>query len=147
MVMEDVMDRKPDRIYTTQAAKKVIDKIDELDYLALGKQSSSRSELFLFAMALGVDTYQTKLDTVNGLILEKSFGGQMEALLYALFINKKTDQNTLDLVTDKEQVYSLAQEYANTGFDILEDYMQKEKDMDLVWTLIEELDNQYDNCQ
>ena len=145
--MENIVDKVPDRIGTTQAAKKVIAKIDEVDYLKLGKSSASRSELFLFAMALGMDTYPTKLDNVDGLILEKSFGGQMQALLYALFIEKKTNDNTLDLITDKEQVYSLAQEYANTGFEILEDYMKKSKDTDLLWTLIAEMDKEYGDIQ
>lgn len=141
--MDDIIDKMPDRIYISQTAKKVIDKIDELDYLGLGKQSASRSELFLFAMSLGVDTYPTRLDSVIGLILEKSFSAQMQSLLYALFIDKKTNQDMLDLITDKEQVYSLAQKYANTGFEILEDYMQKGKDVEVVWSLIDEIDKQY----
>lgn len=143
--MENIMEKVPDRINITQSAKKTIEKIDESNYLGLGKQSISRSELFLFAMALGVDTSPTKLDNVNGLILEKSFGGQMQALLYALFIDKKTNEGTLDLITDKELVYNLAQEYANTGFDILDDYIQKKKDEDLIWDLIDELDKQYND--
>ena len=63
--------------------------------------------------------------------------------MYALFIGQ-LDTEDLDEITKKDAVYSLAQEYANTGFEILEDYMRNEKASALIWKLLEELDAQYD---
>ena len=97
-------------------------------------------------MAIGVETgIPTKLENVypGGLILEKSIDSRTKALMYALFIGQ-LDTGDLDKITKKDAVYSLAQEYANTGFEILEDYMRKKKDFTLIWELLEELDLQYD---
>ena len=141
--------KNPDRINITKKAKVVVDKIDQSKYLNLGLPAT-RSELFIFAMALGIDTIPTKLENINqgGFILESSIDSKMRALLCAYFISRLPNVDMLDDVADKECVYNMAQEYANTGFEILDDYMDNKKDYELIWDLLEELDNQYrDNVE
>ena len=106
----------------------------------------NRTELFAFAMAVGADTVPTKLENIypGGLVLEKSIDTRTKALMYALFI-KNLGDGDLDEITKKDAVYSMAQEYANTGFEIIEDYMNKKKDTDLIWDLLEEMDKQYES--
>lgn len=138
--------KHPDRINISKKARESVVKIDEMQYLGLQDSAASRSELFSFAMAIGYDTtLPSKLENVypGGLILEKSIDSCTRALMYALFIDKLGERD-LDEITRKDAVYSLAQEYANTGFEVLEDYMGKKRDSDLVWELLEELDAQYD---
>lgn len=138
--------KNPDRISISKRARESVVKIDETQFLGLQDSITSRSELFSFAMAIGVETgIPTKLENVypGGLILEKSIDSCTKALMYALFIGQ-LDTGDLDKITKKDAVYSLAQEYANTGFEILEDYMRKKKDFTLIWELLEELDLQYD---
>ena len=135
----------PDRISISKKARETVDKIDDTKYFSLQDSAISRSDLFSFAMALGVDTgIPTKLENTypGGLILDKSIDGYTKALMYALFINN-IDDGDLDEITKKDAVYSFAQEYANTGFEILADYMSTKKDSDLIWDLLEELDAQY----
>lgn len=142
----EITSRYPDRISISKKARESVIKIDETKFLGLQDSMTSRSELFSFAMAIGIDTgIPTKLENIypGGLILEKSIDSRTKALMYALFINQ-LDTGDLDEIGKKDAVYSLAQEYANTGFEILEDYMQKKKDLSLVWKLLEELDSQYD---
>ena len=142
----EVNSKHPDRINISKRARESVERIDETQFLGLQDSSTSRSELFSFAMALGFETgIPTKLESVNpgGLILEKSIESRTRALMYALFIGQLGTED-LDEITKKDAVYSLAQEYANTGFEILEDYMRNEKASALIWKLLEELDAQYD---
>lgn len=137
--------RYPDRISTSKKARETVMKIDETQYLGLQDSATSRSELFSFAMAIGVDTgMPTKLENVypGGLVLEKSIENLTRAIMYSLFIDK-LGTGDLDEITKKDAVYALAQEYANTGFEVLEDYMSKKKDSTLIWELLEDLDTQY----
>lgn len=137
--------KSPDRINISKRARDLIAHIDKTHYFGLHDSVTSRSELFSFAMAIGVETVPTKLENVysGGLVLEKSIESKTKALMYALFINN-LDSDNLDKITQKDAVYTMAQEYANTGFEIIEDYMTKKKDIDLIWDIIEELDKQYD---
>ncbi|WP_419077445.1 hypothetical protein [Phascolarctobacterium faecium] len=136
----------PDRINTTKKVRELIQRIDDDKYFELQDNSITRSELFLFAMAIGSETSPTELKNINsgGLVLEKSIDDKTKALMYALFIDKKINDDNLDLITNKSEVYKLAQEYANTGFENIESYMENNKDIELVWELIKELDDKYD---
>lgn len=140
----EIKAKHPDRINISKRAREIVDKIDKAKYFGLQDSVVSRSELFSFAMAIGADTVPTKLENIysGGLVLEKSIDSRTKALMYALFINKLGDGD-LDEMTKKDQVYSLAQEYANTGFEIMEDYMERKKDSELIWELLEDLDLQY----
>ncbi len=140
----ELKSKHPDRINISKRAREIVDKIDKAKYFGLQDSAVSRSELFSFAMAVGVDTVPTKLENIysGGLVLEKSIDSRTKALMYALFINRLGDGD-LDEMTKKDQVYSLAQEYANTGFEIMEDYMGRKKDSELIWELLEDLDLQY----
>lgn len=140
----EVKSNHPDRISISKKAREYVEKIDETKYFGLQDTAISRSELFSFAMAIGADTVPTKLENTypGGLILDKSIDSCTKALIYALFIDKLGNGN-LDEITKKDAVYTLAQEYANTGFEVLADYMDREKDSDLIWELLEELESQY----
>ncbi len=134
----------PDRINYTKKAKSLIDKIDNSKFFCLNDNVTTRSELFAFAMAIGSDTTRTKLENVypGGLVLDKSIDMKTKALMYALYINNISDDN-LDSITNKEAVYTMAQEFANTGFENLEDYYNTKKEVTLMWELLNELDKQY----
>lgn len=141
----------PDRLNYSTQAKQLIEKIDEIDYMGLGTKSITRSELFLFAMSLGVES-KTKTKIVNaytgGLVLDKSIDNRTKASMYSLFISLLEDpSNELDKTTDKTEIYKMAEQYANTGFEIIEDYYDNKKDEDLLWDLFLELDSQYEDIK
>lgn len=140
------MKKAPDRINITRKAKAIVDTIDSEEYFKLGSKSTTRSELFVFAAALGIDTMMpTELKNIHGggLILESSIDSKTKALIYACFIGGLDNTDMLDDITNKSDVYNNIQEYANTGFEILEDYIQNKKDVDLIWDLLTELDAYY----
>lgn len=143
----DISARTPDRLYVSTKAKELVDHLDSLDYFGLGKASINRSELFLFAMALGAETCM-ETQVVNpysgGLILDKSIDSKTRSIIYAQCLASLSNPDKeLDSITDKSRVYKMAEQYANTGFEIIEDYVEKKKASDLVFDLFLELDDQY----
>jgi len=139
--------KTPSRIFVSKEVDALIDTIDSKKYLDLDKSTTSRMELFLFAMALGIET---KTPTIisslsqGGLVLEQAIKNQEKTLMHACYINLMPESETIDSAADKEKVYSMAQEYANTGFHILEQYMQTKPAGTVVWDLVKELDDQYE---
>ena len=138
--------KTPDRLNYTRKAQEIVSKIDETKFMGLNFPTTTRSDLFMFAMAFGINTgVSTKLQNTypGGLVLDSSIDGRTKALLYAFSIGSNDNPDVLDYVTSKDKVYTAAQELANTGFDIIDDYMATKKETSLLWTLIEELDEQY----
>lgn len=82
------------------------------------------------------------------MILEKSIDSKTQASMYAQFISLLSDpDNELDSIADKSQVYKMAEQYANTGFEIIADYFENKKQEDLLWDLFIELDTQYEEIK
>lgn len=137
-----------DRLNCSNKAKQVIDKIDKDNFMKLSTNHTSRSLLFAFAMSLGVETKtRTKLENLysGGLILEKSIEPKLQALIYSQYISLLKDpDNELDLISNNNSVFKVAEEYANTGFEIIESYYNSKKPDVLLWELITELNEQYD---
>lgn len=142
--------KKPDRLDYSTKAKQLLDKIEESNYMGLANKGGagvSRSEIFLFAMALGVESKsptEVKNTYPGGLVLDKSIDAKTNAAMYAQFISQLSEpENELDEITKKGEVYKLAEQYANTGFECIEEYVNSKKPEILVWDLFLELDEQY----
>ncbi len=140
--------KTPKIIYYGAEQKKIVAKIDEKHFLDLqlggGKATSTpRIELFLFAMALGLDTVPTEVKQPDTFVRDEYVKNKHDAFLYAVFIHDLDDKNDLDCVAQKEQVYKLAQNYANTGFDLIGDMMDNKIESVVELELIKELDEKY----
>lgn len=142
--------KNPDRLNYSTKAKQLLDKVEEYNYMGLANKGGagvSRSEFFLFAMALGVESEsptEVKNPYAGGLVLDKSIDSKTQAAMYAHFISQLSNpENELDEITKKGEVYKLAEQYANTGFEIITDYVENKKPDDLVLDLFLELDEQY----
>lgn len=138
--------KAPDRINISKRSKVIIDKIDSIKFLNLDSTNTSRASLFNYATAIGIDTFPTELENINpgGLILDSSIDSKTKSLIYSYIISMSKDKDTLDEVSDKEFVYKSVQELANTGFQVIEDYMSDKKEEDVIWCLLKELDEQYE---
>ncbi len=142
--------KKIDRLSVSKEAINLIDVIDKKRYLDLDKYTITRTELFLFAMALGIETKAaTSIEGASqvGLILEQSMKNIDKSLIYALFLHSHTSDGNLDDALNKDNVYSVAQQYANTGFQIIDDFINTKSAEKLSWELIKELDEQYANLE
>lgn len=142
--------KMPKIIYYGAEQKKIVNKIDETQFLDLqlggGKSvSTPRIDLFLFAMALGMDTVPTEVKQPDTFIRDEYVKTKHDAFLYAAFIHNLEDKNDLDAVSNKEQVYKLAQSYANTGFDLLDDMMKNKTETVVELELIKEMDADFES--
>ena len=128
--------------------EKVIPELDKTNLLGLGKTSSDRTGLFMFAMALGVkEGKRTPLSSKHGFILEasiKSFDGAM-SLLFSLLVQELQGTNEEEKIDNKDYAFMVAEEYANTGFQKIKEWVNHIEDEESVtYSLIEELDAKYE---
>ncbi len=141
--------KTPKIIYYGAEQKKIVNKIDETQFLDLqlggGKSvSTPRIDLFLFAMALGMDTLPTEVKQPDTFIRDEYVRTQHDSFLYAAFIHNMENKNDLDAVSNKEQVYKLAQSYANTGFNLIGDMMENKTEAVTELELIKEMDTDFE---
>ena len=96
-------------------------------------------------MALGLETYiTTPLLNKEGLSRTSYLTIKDEALLYSTFINKMENKNNLEECTEKNKVFELAEEYANTGFELIKNMMDTKSEQINMLEMIKELDDKYD---
>lgn len=142
--------KNPRIIYYGAEQKKIVGKIDQTHFLDLqlggGKSvSTPRIDLFLFAMALGMDTVPTEVKQPDTFIRDEYVKNKHDAFLYAAYIHYLENKDDLDCVANKDQVYKLAQNYANTGFDLIGDMIENKTEAVAELELLKELDEQYEN--
>lgn len=139
------MDGKTVKILNVSGdAKKTIEKIESTKLLNLDNKNCSRMELFLFALALGVESgIETELSKTDTLVRAEYLNTKNEAYLYSVFISELPDGGDLDKINDVGKVYGKAQRYANTGFKILEGMMEKAENV-IQLELLQELDELYE---
>lgn len=126
-------------------AKRIIDKIDKSKLLSLDIKNCSRLDLFLFAMALGIDSdVETDLSQIDSLVRGEYIKTKYEAYLYAAFIGDIDNTDDLELLNDVGNIYSKAQKYANTGFMLIDSYFEKAEEV-VKLELLQGLDQAYNS--
>lgn len=125
----------------------LLQKIDEQNYFCLGndREMFPRRQFFNFLLGLG---YLNRLKTtlkrkesfyrVENMRNEKSF---YPAVYFTDEILKNKDK--IDEILDEEKVYGVIEEYANTGFAVLKSYYENLNSESLMYTLINEIDEIY----
>lgn len=142
-----------DRLYIDRyVVEKIIPKIDASHLLELDKTNAERMKLFLFAMALGIrDGKRTPLKSKEGFILESSIDSvdRANSLLFSLLVDELRRINQEDKIDDTDMAYKIAEEYANTGFKIIEKWKYDSEDEieDLKYELIGEMDEKFEQIQ
>ena len=106
----------------------------------------TRADLFSFAIAIAKmeDKEPTDIQTVNSFV-RTEYLGNYEALLSALYYEDNLKDNTdqIDDICNRDEVYALAEKYANTGFGILKDWNEHLDEETLFYKLIGWMDNLY----
>lgn len=142
----------PTRVQVTPSAKELADKLDVDGYFGLGQgygraNSISRSQLFTYAMALGFEAQErTPLEKQyqGGFVQDTAIDGRMMALICGEHLCE-IGENGLDQMTNKQAMYRLAEQYANTGFLIIANQMAEQSEEDLLFDMLMELDDMYEN--
>ena len=104
-------------------------------------------ELFLFAMALGIECgIESDLTKTETLVRGEYINTKNEAYLYSTYIGDMDNTDDLDVLNNVGKVYSKAQKYANTGFKLINGYFEKAEEV-VRLELLKELDEAYKNIE
>lgn len=124
----------------------VLADIDRQNYFLLGAGASgvSRINLYNFALALGYNRgLPTDLEAKESFVREENVNHSNMRFMYsAVYFDaheKKCIEN-IENIINTEEIFSLMDKYANTGFDILADYIKEHGDNALAYKLIPEMD-------
>ena len=119
--------------------------------LNLSNESASRTDLFNFALALGLkDGEPTPLVSSKGLIRTSNEDVKPYFFMYkSIYFDKvlSKDDSKIDEITDIDAALNLVEQYANTGFDILgrlkKEFPKDDLFMKKILTQIEEMNKEY----
>lgn len=136
-----------DRQYVDDLIKTKIDKVDMLGF----KSNGERMDIYLLVFALGVNARKRKKTKAKeGLVLESAAKGKDLAMsfIYSVAIDelRKTDEE--NKISDTDLVYGIAEEYANAGFEIIEEMIpdfSKYNEEEFVFKLIEMMDEKVED--
>ena len=131
----------------------IIKELDNSKYylLNLSNESASRTDLFNFALALGLkDGEPTPLVSSKGLIRTSNEDVKPYFFMYkSIYFDKvlSKDDSKIDEITDIDAALNLVEQYANTGFDILgrlkKEFPKDDLFMKKILTQIEEMNKEY----
>ncbi len=122
--------------------------IDGKDMLYF-KSDGERIDLFMFALALGVNEgKRTPSKAKKGFIQESAAKGKELAMsfVYSLALDELRKEGKENQITDKKTVYTIAEEYANTGFNRIKELVpdfSKYTHENLVDKLVEIMNEKY----
>lgn len=138
---------------TTEHQEGIIKELDNSKFflLNLSNESSSRTDLFNFALALGLkEDVATPLDTSKGLIRTSNEDVKPYFFIYkSIYFDKvlSKDESKIDDITDIDVAFDLVEQYANTGFKVLarmrEEYPEDEQFAKKLLNQIDEMNKEY----
>lgn len=104
----------------------------------------NQKDLFLYAMVLGHEIPSEFSGSRDGLFNSRDLSYEDEALIYSLVFPVLED---IEELTNKEKVYTYAQNMANTGFSIIEQKIDEISFDNLTMKLLKELDDKYEELK
>lgn len=130
--------------------KGFISDIEKNKYFQLHKNATIRAELYCFAIALGLmeGKKPTPLSSVGATdtFVRTAYLTNYEPYLSALYYNAKIKDNpeAIDDICNRDEVYTLAEQYANSGFGVLKEYFENIDEETLLYKLITYMDKEYE---
>ncbi len=140
----------PTRLGISTTARGYVEDIDESNFFSLGNKGSAainRSSLYSYAMALGYkDKKQTPIDQqyTGGFIQDMSIDGQLLALMCCQYLFE-LPADELDRITEKAQIYKMAEQYANTGFQYIDTARKQSDEENYLLDQLSALDELYES--
>lgn len=127
----------------------LIQEIDSSDFFRLGNQNCQRKDLFNFALALGYKRGYPKPVEKRESFIRKEVIGNDRYLYDSIFFKEKLEGKTenIDQIVEDNSVFDTVENYVNTGLDVLSEYKRDMGDENLVFKLIQEIDEAYKDFQ
>lgn len=130
---------------TKKVDEKIIPNIDSNKFLGLDKPTSERIDLFLFAMAMGIEKGEKKgLEQKIGIIRNPSVNPSAMSMIFSVLVDDLIKRNEIEKIGDQDEAFIVAQEYSNTGFEEIQKMINMDEDT-LLWKMINILDEKYDS--
>ena len=114
----------------------IIDKLDSSNYFRLKNSITGRTELFNFAIALGIDKGPKQIEHKNDLI-RLEYTDNVRYIYNSIYLHGRGQ-------IDEEASYKLAEEYANAGFYELKDCYDKYSEENFMLRLTKEINEAED---
>jgi len=123
-------------------------------YFQLNKNATARADLYFFAIACAMmekkepTTLQT-VGSIDSFVRIEYLKDDCPALLSSLYYEKilKDEPDKIDDICNRDEVYELAEKYANTGFGILKEWSESLEEEALFYKLIAYMDKKYEEIK
>ncbi|MGN1090098.1 MAG: hypothetical protein ACI4Q6_06810 [Huintestinicola sp.] len=134
-----------DRLSIGTQYKDLIEDFDRVDLLNM-KTNGERADIFMITLALGVNKGErTPSKAKLGFILESVARGKdsLMSYIYSVAVDELRKSGQENQITDTNVVYGIAEEYANTGFEIIKQMIpnfDKYDEEEFMFAMIEMMD-------
>lgn len=121
----------------------ILRKIDEERYLGL--DDCTRLELYSFMVALGfANGYPSDFDGSKESLVREEYtrNSNLCYAFSALYFNENKDK--VEEIADTDKVFALVDKYANTGFNVMSDYINEYSQNALAMKLLNDMDTRYE---
>lgn len=130
-----------------------IENIEKTKYFQLQKNAATRTDLYCFAIALAEmekmePTLIQNVGTASTFV-RTEYMTNVEPLLSSLYYDKvlKDHPEEIDEICNRDEVYNLAEQCANTGFGILKGWTEQLDEEALFYKLIGYMDKKYEDIK
>ncbi|MCQ2260848.1 MAG: hypothetical protein MJZ77_05625 [Bacteroidales bacterium] len=123
----------------------IVKRLDNMNFFQLSKEKTGRRDLYNFAVALGINqNYHTRPEPRESFYRTEGMGNSYY-LYSSLFFRDEisSDLTKIDAILDSNKVIGLSEEYANTGFSVLEEKEKNENSESFMYDLINKTDELY----
>ena len=130
-----------------------VEDIEKTKYFQLHKNETSRTDLYCFVIALaemeGMEPTPITDVSASTSFLRTEYIEKEEPFLLSLYYDKvlKENPDEIDEICNRDEVYNLAERYANAGFGILKDWSEQLDEDALLYKLIGYMDKKYDEIK
>lgn len=121
----------------------ILRKIDDERFLGLDE--CTRLELYSFMVALGFERgYPSDFDGAKESLVREEYtkNNNICYAFSALYFNDNKDK--VEEIADSDKVFALADKYANTGFNVMLDYINEYSPNALAMKLLADMDAMYE---
>lgn len=125
----------------------VVNYLDNKKYLCLDDKTTSRTDLLIFAIALGFNRgYPSDRTSAKSSIVRTEYFHEQKHLFSAIFYHHfiKTGDKTIDAITDDNAKLNLVESFAETGFEVIKEKYESDSDETFCYELISQMDEWYD---
>lgn len=123
-----------------------ITEIEKSKYFQLNKNSTTRADLYSFAIAIAMmEEKEPSAPQLVDSFVRTEYLGNYEALLSSIYFDTQLKGNieNIDNICKRDDVYAMAEKYANTGFGILKEWYETMDEEALYFKLIGYMNDRY----